>query len=321
MERVNVVARIAIDDGVAYVAWPEGGGEPRSVRLDGAMLRDVRTRGAMRPVVGDWVEVSPDGMVLALRPRRTRLARRAAGGQDVEQVIAANVDVAFVATAADGDVNERRLERYLALVRDGGVEPVILLTKADLCADLGVERARVRSVAPGVDIVAVSAETGEGVAEVARRIADGPHPRAPQPHAPRGPCVAALLGSSGVGKSTLVNRLLGEARQKVGDLRGDGKGRHTTTRREMVALPGGGMLLDMPGMRELGLIDAADGLGEAFAEVSALAEGCRFRDCKHEKEPGCAVRSALEVGAVEPQRLASWRKLGEEIEPRSKRRR
>jgi ribosome biogenesis GTPase / thiamine phosphate phosphatase len=313
---VNEVARIAIDDGVAYVAWPERGGEARSVRLDGAMLRDVRTRGGMRPVVGDWVEVSPDGIVLSLRPRRTRLARRAAGGQDVEQVIAANVDLAFVATAADGDVNERRLERYLALVRDGGVQPVILLTKADLCPDLGVERARVRSVAPGVDIVAVSAETGEGLAEVARRIAHGPHQRAP-----RGACVAALLGSSGVGKSTLVNRLLGETRQRVGDLRGDGKGRHTTTRREMVTLPGGGMLLDMPGMRELGLIDAGDGLEKAFAEVSALAERCRFRDCRHEEEPGCAVRSALEEGTIDAQRLASWRKLGEEIGARSKRRR
>jgi ribosome biogenesis GTPase / thiamine phosphate phosphatase len=305
---VNEVARIAIDDGVAYLAWPQGGGPAQSVRLDGTMLREVRTRGALRPVVGDWVDVSPDGLVLALRPRRTRLARRAAGGHDVEQVIAANVDLAFVATAADGDVNERRLERYLALVRDGGVEPVVLLTKADACADLGVERARVRSVAPGVDVVAVSAKTGEGVAEVARRIAQGPY-------------LAALLGSSGVGKSTLVNLLLGQARQRVGDLRGDGKGRHTTTRREMVTLPGGGMLLDMPGMRELGLIDAGDGLGEAFAEVSVLAGRCRFGDCRHETEPGCAVRSALEEGALDPQRLASWRKLGDEIEARSKRRR
>jgi ribosome biogenesis GTPase len=305
---VNEVARIAIDDGVAYVAWPQGGGPARSVRLDRSMLREVRTRGALRPVVGDWVDVSPDGLVLALRSRRTRLARRAAGGHDVEQVIAANVDLAFVATAADGDVNERRLERYLALVRDGGVEPVILLTKSDVCADLGLERARIRSVAPGVDVVAVSAKTGEGLAEVAHRIAQGP-------------CVAALLGSSGVGKSTLVNWLLGEARQRVGELRGDGQGRHTTTRREMVRLPGGGMLIDTPGMRELGLIDAEDGLGEAFAEVSALAERCRFGNCGHATEPGCAVRSALEGGALDPQRLASWRKLGDEIEARSKRRR
>jgi ribosome biogenesis GTPase len=304
---VNEVARIAIDDGVAYIAWVEGGGAARSVRLDGKMLREVRTRGGVRPVVGDWVEVSADGFVVAIRPRRTRLARKAAGAHDVEQVIAANVDVAFVAMATDNDVNERRLERYLAVVHDGGVEPVVVLTKADACADLDVERARVRSVAPGVDVVAVSAKTGEGVDEVRARIPPGR--------------VAALLGSSGVGKSTLVNCLLGETRQKVGDLRGDGKGRHTTTRREMVMVPGGGMLLDMPGMRELGLIDAEEGLDEAFADVSALAAQCRFRDCTHESEPGCAVRAGLESGALDAQRVESWRKLGEELEQRGKRRR
>jgi ribosome biogenesis GTPase / thiamine phosphate phosphatase len=304
---VNELARIAIDDGVAYVAWLEGGAGERSVRLDGKMLREVRTRGAPRPVVGDWVEVSPDGQIVALKPRRTRLARKAAGSHDVEQVIAANVDVAFVATAADGDVNERRLERYLTVVRDGGVEPVVLLMKADACADVEGARARVRSAVPEVDIVAVSARTGEGVDDVERRIGAGR--------------VAALLGSSGVGKSTLVNRLVGEARQKVGDLRDDGRGRHTTTRREIVVLPGGGMLLDMPGMRELGLIDAEQGLGEAFPEVTALTEQCRFRDCQHEKEPGCAVRAALASGAVEAARFESWQKLRDELGQRRKPRR
>jgi ribosome biogenesis GTPase len=304
---VNEVLRIAIDDGVAYVAWPEGGGAPRPVRLDGKMLREVRTRGGVRPVVGDWVEVSPDGLVVTVRPRRTRLARKAAGVHDVEQVLAANVDVAFVAMAADGDVNERRLERYLAVVHDGGVEPVVLLTKVDACADVEAERARVKSVAAGVDVVAVSARTGQGVDEVERRIGPGR--------------VAALLGSSGVGKSTLVNRLVGEDRQKVGGLRGDGKGRHTTTRREMVLLDGGGMLLDMPGMRELGLIDAGEGLDEAFADVAALATACRFGDCMHEREPGCAVRAALESGALDAARVESWRKLGLELESRGKRRR
>jgi ribosome biogenesis GTPase len=304
---VNELARIAIDDGVAYVAWVEGGGGARSVRLDGRMLREVRVRGATRPVVGDWVEVSPDGRVMALRPRRTKLARKAAGLHDVEQVIAANVDVAFVATAADGDVNERRLERYLTVVRDGGVEPVVLLMKADACADVEGARARVRSAVPDVDIVAVSARTGEGVDDVERRIGAGR--------------VAALLGSSGVGKSTLVNRLVGEARQKVGDLRDDGRGRHTTTRREIVVLPGGGMLLDMPGMRELGLIDAEQGLGEAFPEVTALTEQCRFRDCQHEKEPGCAVRAALASGAVDAARFESWQKLRDELGQRRKPRR
>jgi ribosome biogenesis GTPase len=304
---VNELARIAIDDGVAYVAWIEGGGGERSVRLDGRMLREVRTRGATRPVVGDWVEVSPDGQIVALKPRRTRLARKAAGSHDVEQVIAANVDLAFVAAGADGDVNERRLERYLAVVHDGGVEPVVLLMKADVCADIEAERARVQSAVADVDIIVVSARTGEGVDEVARRIAPGR--------------LATLLGSSGVGKSTLVNRLVGEARQKVGDLRDDGKGRHTTTRREIVLLPGGGMLLDMPGMRELGLIDAEQGLGEAFPEVSALTVQCRFRDCQHAQEPGCAVRSALASGALDAARFQSWEKLRDELGQRRKPRR
>jgi ribosome biogenesis GTPase len=306
--RVNAsrLARIATDDGVAYLAWVDGGGE-QSVHLDGKMLREVRTRGATRPVVGDWVEISPDGRVLTVKPRRTRLARKAAGSHDVEQVIAANVDLAFVATGADGDVNERRLERYLALVHDGGVEPVVLLMKADACADIEAERARVRSAVPDVDIIAVSARTGEGVDEVARRIAPGQ--------------LGTLLGSSGVGKSTLVNRLVGEARQKVGDLRDDGKGRHTTTRREIVLLPGGGMLLDMPGMRELGLIDAEQGLGEAFPEVTALTLQCRFRDCQHAQEPGCAVRAALATGALDAPRFESWQKLRDELGQRRKPRR
>ncbi|HEX3345099.1 MAG TPA: GTPase RsgA, partial [Polyangiaceae bacterium] len=208
---MNELARIAIDDGVAYVAWPEGGGAARSVRLDGKMLRDVRARGAPRPVVGDRVEVSTDGQIVSLQPRRTKLARKAAGSHDVEQVIAANVDVGFVAVGADGELNERRLERYLAVVHDGAVEPVVLLMKADACTDLESQRARVRAVANDVDVVTVSGVTGEGVAEVAKRIPPG--------------ALAALLGSSGVGKSTLVNRLVGAARQKVGELRDDGKGR------------------------------------------------------------------------------------------------
>lgn len=303
---MNEVARIAIDDGVAYIAWVEGGGE-RSVRLEGKMLRDVRRGLAPRPVVGDWVELSPDGMVVSLRPRRTRLARKAAGVQDVEQVIAANVDVAFVATAADGDVNERRLERYLSVVLDGGVEPVVLLMKADACADLEGERARVRSVAAGVEILTVSARTGEGVDAVARRITPG--------------TLAVLLGSSGVGKSTLLNRLMGEARQRIGALRDDGQGRHTTTRRELFVLPNGGLLVDTPGMREMGLIDAEEGLADAFPEVEAIAARCRFRDCKHGREPGCAVKEALERGELDAQRYESWRKLAGEIEGRGKRRR
>jgi ribosome biogenesis GTPase len=269
------------------------------------MLRAVRAGRASRPVVGDWVSVSPDGIVEALRPRRTKLARKAAGLHDVEQVLVANLDLAFIASAAGADVNERRLERYLALVHEGGATPVLLLTKMDTCADPERELDRLRRLAPDLDRIAVSARTGQGIDEVARRI-------------PRG-TLAVLVGSSGVGKSTLVNRLVGEDLQRVGGLRDDGKGRHTTTRRAIVELPGGGLLADTPGMRELGLIDAGEGLGEAFPEITAAAGGCRFRDCRHESEPGCAVRDAVERGGIEPERLASWRKLDEENRARARR--
>jgi ribosome biogenesis GTPase len=301
-----VLARIAIDAGVAYVAWLEGGGEV-SVRLGGKMLRQARAGQALRPVVGDWVEVSDGGLVVEVKPRRTVLSRKAAGLAEVEQVMAANVDTAFVATSADGDLNERRLERYLAVIHDGGVEPVILLTKADACADVERERDRIHRAAPGVETLVVSAATGRGVDEVAQRIGSGR--------------LAALLGSSGVGKSTLVNRLLGEERHRVGDVRDDGKGRHTTTRREIARLPGGGLLLDMPGMRELGLMDAAQGVDDAFAEVSRAASRCRFRDCSHGTEPGCRVRAGLESGELTAERVESWRMLLGEMQGRRKRRR
>jgi ribosome biogenesis GTPase / thiamine phosphate phosphatase len=299
-----VLARIAIDAGVAYVAWPDGGGE-LSVRLGGKMLRQARAGETLRPVVGDWVEVSPGGLVVEVKPRRTVLARKAAGLADVEQVMAANVDTAFVATSADGDVNERRLERYLAVIHDGGVEPVILLTKADACDDVERERERIRHAAPGVETIVVSGKTGLGVEEVAQRVGSGR--------------LAALLGSSGVGKSTLVNRLLGEERHRVGDVRDDGKGRHTTTRREIARLPGGGLLLDMPGMRELGLIDAGQGVDDTFAEVSRAASRCRFRDCSHGTEPGCRVREGLESGELAAERVEGWRKLLGELLGRRKR--
>ena len=298
-------ATIAIDDGVAYVAWIEGARV--TLRLSGKMRRGIRTGAVPRPVVGDHVSITKDGLVLDVLPRRSRLARKAAGRGDAEQVMAANVDIAFVATAAGGDLNERRLERYLAVVRDGGVEPVFLLTKIDVSEDLAADLSRVRSVSGGFPLIAVSAATGAGVNEIARRIAPGR--------------TAALIGSSGVGKSTLFNQLVGESRQRVGELLGDGTGRHTTTRRELFPLPTGGFLVDTPGMREVGLLDADDGLTEAFPDLDDLSRSCRFRDCAHATEPGCAVRAAIAGGSLAPDRLEAWQRLQGELDARRGRRR
>jgi ribosome biogenesis GTPase len=302
---VTARARIAIDDGVAYVAWIDGARV--TLRLSGKMRRGIRAGEVPRPVVGDFVSITADGLVEALEPRRSRLARKAAGRSDAEQVIAANVDIGFIATAAGADLNERRLERYMAVVRDGGVEPVFLLTKVDASADAAGDLARVRSVAGDAPVLAVSATTGQGVDEVARRIAPDR--------------TAALLGSSGVGKSTLFNRLVGQARQRVGALLGDGTGRHTTTRRELFPLPTGGWLVDTPGMREVGLLDAEEGVTEAFPDLEALAQACRFRDCAHAAEPGCAVSAAIADGTLAAERLEAWRRLQQELATRRARRR
>jgi len=246
------------------------------------------------PAVGDWVAVDPGGRIAAVLPRRTTLVRRAAGDAITAQVVAANVDVAFVVAALDGPVNLRRIERYLAVAWDGGAAPVIVLTKADAADDAAAAAAEVESVAAGLPVLVTSAAAGVGVYGLAARLGPGR--------------TGALIGPSGAGKSTLVNALLGDDRQRVSEVRAaDHKGRHTTTSRELFVLSGAGMLIDTPGMRELGIWDAAAGLGGAFADIEALAADCRFRDCSHDGEPGCAV-----TGAVAADRLASWRKLARE---------
>jgi ribosome biogenesis GTPase / thiamine phosphate phosphatase len=258
------------------------------------------------PAAGDWVAVqSPEGGGLAVirhvLPRRTAFVRKAAGTGEAPQVVAANIDLAFLVLGLDDDFNLRRLERYLAAAWESGARPVVLLTKADACGDAAGLVEETRRAALGVDVLLVSAISGEGLDEVRRRLAPG--------------VTAVLIGMSGVGKSTLVNALLGEDRLATGAVReADGRGKHTTTHRELVRLPAGGLILDTPGMRELAFWDPGGGVSTAFAEIEALAEQCRFRDCRHATEPGCAVRAAREAGELGDDRWRGYVKLQRELD-------
>ena len=268
--------------------------------LSGRLLKDLDK--LTRPVVGDWVAVvdgADRASIQQVLDRRTTLVRRAAGTKREPQVIAANVDVFFVVTAANRDFNERRLGRYITAVWNSGAEPVVVLNKTDLDVDLAPLLEAIERAAIGVPLVRASAATGAGLDELREHIGPGR--------------TVAFIGSSGVGKSSLTNRLLGRDVQAVAGLRNDDRGRHTTSSRQLVELTDGGVLIDTPGMRELGLLDDEGGLDTSFADVAAFAERCRFRDCAHEGEPGCAVVAAVESGELPAERLASYRKLVREI--------
>ena len=257
------------------------------------------------PTVGDWVafeESAPgEGVIPALLPRISALTRRAAGRRRESQVLAANVDRVLIVMGLDGDFNLRRLERALVMVRQSGAAATVLLNKTDLDAEVAARRqADTVAVAGETAVVALSALRGEGLSAL-------------EPYLKRGETLV-LLGSSGTGKSTLVNRLLDDARQATGPVREyDDRGRHTTTTRELVVLPSGALLIDTPGIREIQLDAVAGALDAAFDEVAAVARGCRFRDCRHEQEPDCAVRAAVDAGEIAPERVASLRKLEKEL--------
>ena len=272
-------------------------GELRS-RLAGR-LRHEASSSAELPAVGDWVALR-EQTIQGVLPRRSAFQRKVNLGAAEAQVLAANVDSIFVVTGLDADFSARRLERYLTLAWESGAAPAVVLTKADLCEDPGAALLEAEQIAVGVPVHLVSNLTGEGHDELAPYL---------QPAK-----TIALLGSSGVGKSSLANRLLGEEAQAVKELAEDGTGRHTTTARELFRLPGGALLVDTPGLREVQLWDADEGLEQAFADVDEVAGGCRFNDCAHMREPGCAVQQAIDEGRLPRERLESYRALQRELE-------
>jgi len=307
----------------AFVAFASAGLVPGRVAAAHTHLYRVLTRagdwlaevtGRLRheargpedfPAVGDWVALKPRpgeerAQVHAVLPRKSAFVRKAAGSTTEPQVLAANVDTVFLVAGLDHDFNPRRIERALVLAWESGASPVVLLNKADLGGDLEALRLEMEAAAPGVPVHVVSGRRGDGMDALEPYLAPGR--------------TVALLGSSGVGKSTLVNRLLGEDRQPTAEVRPhDQRGRHTTTYGELIVLPEGAVLVDTPGLREIQLWATEEGLAGAFEDVARVARGCRFRDCRHRGEPGCAVQEAVAAGELAPERLESHRKLEAEL--------
>ena len=259
----------------------------------GAALYDGS--GMSGPAVGDWVALRGE-LAVAVLPRTSAFVRTVAGRTSAAQVVAANLDTVLVVDALTGDARLRRVERYLAVAWSSGATPVVVLTKADLCDDVDAVVEQVREDALGVQVLAASAVSGEGLDDVRAML-------------PRGR-TGAMVGPSGVGKSSLLNALSGDEVAATGGIReSDGRGRHTTTARELHLIPGAGLLIDTPGMRELSLYDDGEGVDTAYADVADLAADCRFRDCQHRTEPGCAVAAAIDEGSLDPARYRAWRKL------------
>lgn len=295
----RTIARVSrADRGYVFVVGVDG---PLIARPSTRLVKSAED-GAM-PVVGDWVALNTGGsepQVEAVLPRVTAIVRRDPGRAARVQVLAANVDVVFVTHPLTDPPNLARIERELALVWDSGARPVVVLTKSDLTGEAETARAETASVAPGVDVVVSSVVTGAGLDEVRGYLGCGK--------------TVALIGPSGAGKSALTNALAGADLRKTRDVRvADHRGRHTTVARELVPLPGGALIVDTPGLRSVGMWDSADGLDQAFSDVTAHAEGCRFRDCTHTDEPGCAVVAAVESGDLSARRLESYRELSAEI--------
>jgi ribosome biogenesis GTPase / thiamine phosphate phosphatase len=289
-----VPARVAVEHRSAYVLYG-GQGEIRAELAGRLRHADVW------PAVGDWVGVRPPSTIAAVLARRTVFSRKEPWLAAKEQVLAANADTVFVTTALTGtDFKPRRVERYLATAWESGAQPAIVLTKPDLCTDVEAAVLEVEAIALGVPVHLVNGLTGDGIEALSPYLS--------------GNRTVALLGSSGVGKSTIVNHLAGNQVMPTAEIADDGRGRHTTRHRELIVLPAGGLVLDTPGLRELQLWEVGQGLETTFEDVTALAARCRFADCSHRSEPGCAVREALHSGSLSRDRFESWRKLQRELE-------
>ena len=289
---------IAQQRGLYRIATAEG---ERMAGVSGR-LRHEALSPSDYPAVGDFVladtQTGGDAVIRSVLPRRSSFVRRAAGDSRQEQVVAANVDTVFLCMSLNRDFSLRRLERDLAVAWESGASPVVVLTKADLCADTRRYALEAERVAVGVPVLVTASLAEDGLDALAPYLRPGR--------------TVAFIGSSGVGKSTMINRLLGETRQATGGLRGDDRGRHTTTSRELLPLESGALLLDTPGMREMGMWDAQAGIDQTFTDVLELAAQCRFADCTHTSEPGCAVRRAMETGTLAPERLAAFMRLSAE---------
>lgn len=297
------VGRVAQEHKNTYILYTEQG--EISAEVTGKMRYLASSRQDF-PAVGDWVAISvrdasKRATIHAVLPRKSKFSRKIAGTKTDEQIVAANIDTVFLVSGLDRDFNRRRIERYLILVWDSGAHPVIILNKADLCDDIEERREEVEAIALGVPVIILSAAKNQGLNALTPYLSKRK--------------TAALLGSSGVGKSTLTNQLIGKQVQVVGEVRqGDDRGRHTTTHRELLVLPSGGLLIDTPGMREVQIWAGEESLQETFADIETLAKQCRFHDCQHDTEPGCAVRQALEDGTLDYQRFLNHQKLQKELD-------
>ncbi|MGP1374801.1 MAG: ribosome small subunit-dependent GTPase A [Almyronema sp.] len=293
------VGRVLVEQRQRYQLWTENG---EVAAVVSGKFRHEATQASDFPAVGDWVVIQPEvvpALIQAVLPRASQFARKVAGSQTAAQVIAANIDTVFIVCGLDGDFNLRRIERYLTLIWQSGANPVILLNKIDVCDRLELKLAAVEAIAFGVPVIGLSALQNQGLEALNPFLLPGK--------------TIALIGSSGVGKSTLTNQLLGHTAQATQAVRlDDSRGRHTTTQRQLWQLPSGALLIDTPGLREVQLWSTADSVQETFADIEAIAADCHFRDCHHQQEPGCAVQQALAAGTLEQHRLASYQKLQRE---------